>query len=478
MTVDKIDVSQAIEKTKAILNNDRSMSQEARSIVELLLIIINLLVNKLGLNSSNSSKPPSSDPNRKKGVKKKTKGKKRKPGGQPGHNGTNLKPVDNPDSIETINIDKRTIPPGQYKEVGFEKRQVIDIEISTHVIEYQAQILEDSQGKQYIAEFPEGVTRPAQYGNKMKAHSVYMSQFQLIPYDRIKDYFTDECDIPISAGSLANFNQEAYEKLEEFEEIAKKNLIQAEIAHADETGINVGGKRIWLHSVSNQDWTLFYPHEKRGGEAMKFVGVLPKFSGTLCHDHWKPYFEFPCAHSLCNAHHIRELERAWEQDKQKWAKKMQTFLVELNKATDKAGGELNKDEQDKYRKKYRAILAKGDEECPPPKIQKPKRGRPKKGKSRNLLERLRDYENETLRFMTDRLVPFTNNQGENDIRMTKVQQKISGCFRSIGGAKIFCRIRSYLSSCRKNGVMPTEALESLFKGCLPAFIRNSSKKME
>jgi len=177
-------------------------------------------------------------------------------------------------------------------------------------------------------------------------------------------------------------------------------------------------------------------------------------------------------HALCNAHHIRELERAIEQDDQKWAIEMKDFLIESNKEVTNAGGVLSEEGNKECRKKYRTILEKAEIECPaPPKIVG-KRGRTKKSKSRNLLERLRDFEDDVLRFTNNEEVPFTNNLGENDLRMTKVQQKISGCFRSLEGAYIFCRLRSYLSTCRKHGMKITEALKILFEGRLPDFVND------
>lgn len=468
MSINKINLTKAIEEAKSSLIEDTSMSKKTRAIMNILITVISLLTAKLGMNSSNSSKPPSTDPNRK---KKKAKGTDKKPGGQKGRKGSNLKPVKDPDVIEPLKIDKRTLPAGDYKDVGFERRQVFDIVVSSQVTEYQAQILEDASGKRFMAEFPEGVSRPAQYGAGLKAHSVYMSMFQLIPYDRIRDYFADQCNIPVSAGSIFNFNLESYNRLEEFEEIARRNLISASHAHADETGINVSGKRLWLHCVSNLDWTLFHPHEKRGGEAMTSMAVLPYFNGTLTHDHWKPYFQLSCLHALCNAHHLRELEGAWENDQQKWARNMQQLLLEINDAVEKAGGILSKEQYAAYLKRYRSTLTRGESECPPAEKIPGKRGRTKQTKSRNLLERLQGFETETLRFTLDPMVPFTNNLGENDIRMTKVQQKISGCFRSMEGAKIFCRVRSYLSTCRKRGMMPSEALKILFQGKMPDFIK-------
>jgi len=203
------------------------------------------------------------------------------------------------------------------------------------------------------------------------------------------------------------------------------------------------------------------------------MGVLPFFNGVLCHDHWKPYYRYACTHSLCNAHHLRELERAWEQDGQHWAKAMKALLIDMNNTVADAGGRLPATDAERWRQRYRQRLEEADIECPPPdKSQREagKRGRLKRSKARNLLERLRNFEHDVLRFMDIEYVPFTNNQGENDLRMTKVQQKISGCFRSMAGAKIFCRVRSYLSTCRKQGMSATEALALLFQGKSPAFM--------
>ena len=468
MKIENIDIQATIEKAQAIIGDDKHMSAGTKSIVEILILVITLLANRLNLNSANSSKPPSSDPNRKKKPKSKTG---RKKGGQKGHIGTTLEKVDDPDIIEPIPIDRRTLPAGQYHEVGYQARQVFDIDISRVVTEYRAQVLEDDSGKRYVAPFPQGVSKAVQYGAGIKAHAVYLSQFQLIPYNRVGDYFADQLHIPISEGSIFNFNKQAYKALDAFEAIAKEQISTSAVAHADETGINKSGDRFWLHCVSNEFWTLYYPHEKRGIEAFEAMGVLPGFGGILCHDHWKPYYRLDCTHALCNAHHLRELTRAWEQDGQQWANDMKELLEKINAKVNDAGGAFKAQQAARYRSQYRKLIKKGEIECPEPTRpkKKGKRGRIKKSKSRNLLERLRDFEDDVLRFMENEQVAFTNNLGENDIRMTKVQQKISGCFRSIEGAKIFCRIRSYLSTCRKQGIKASRALELLFNGRLPEF---------
>lgn len=468
MKIDNIDIEATIDNVHKLIRQDKQLSTATKSLFEMLILIITLLSNRMNLNSSNSSKAPSTDPNRKKQAIKKTG---RKPGGQKGHVGTTLKQINKPDKVKVIKVKRSELPAGNYQQVDFETRQVFDIDISRVVTEYRAEVLEDETGKRYVAPFPEGVTKAVQYGEGIKAHSVYMSQYQLIPYNRIQEYFADQLNIPISEGSIFNFNKHAYGLLAEFENRVQKELTASILAHADETSINIGGKRNWLHCLSNGIWTYFYPHEKRGKDAMDEMGVLPEFDGTLCHDHWKPYFRYSCTHALCNAHHLRELTRAWEQDAQQWAKEIKKLLETINKKVNDAGGALDAQKSQKYRQEYRNLIKKGEIECPEPEgpRKKGKRGRIKKSKSRNLLERLRDYEAEVLRFMDYQYVPFTNNLGENDIRMTKVQQKISGCFRSKEGAMIFCLIRSFLSTCRKQGIKASHALDLLFNGKLPDF---------
>jgi transposase len=468
----KLNINETIDNARNLLESDKQISPALKSMFELLLMIIMLLAGRLGLDSTNSSNPPSTDPNRKK-PKNKGAGKK-KPGGQPGRIGKNLESVDVPDNVVPIKLDKRSLPRGDYRDVGFEARQVVEIEISRIVTEYRAQILEDTQGKRFVAPFPPGISRPIQYGQSIKAHAVYLSQFQLIPYERVADYFINQASIPISVGSLFNFNREAYDRLEAFDLLAKEKLINALLIHADETGINVDGIRLWLHTASNERWTYFYPHEKRGSEAMNDIGILPLFRGVMAHDHWKPYYTYTeCSHALCNAHHIRELQWVIDNFGFIWAKLMQDLLLEINDEV--RASETNTLAEliaTSYRERYREILRNGmiempQPENPPPSDGKKKRGRVKKTKELNLLERLRNFENDVLRFMEVDYVPFTNNRGENDIRMTKVQQKISGCFKSMEGAKIFCRVRSYLLTAQKHGISPSEALKTLFDGKLP-----------
>ena len=472
MLIEDLDLDSSLEKARQLLKEDKSISPAVQAVMEVLILLVTILRKRLGLSSRTSSMPPSQDPNRERKLRS-DKGGKRKPGGQAGHTGSTLRKFKNPDEITEIAVNRTELSPERsYEKVGYKSRQVLDVKVSLHVREYRAEILEDDKGKRYVASFPAGVKKAIQYGSGVKAASVYLSQYQLIPLQRVQEQFNDQMGLPIGKGSIGNFNQEVYERLERFESWAKEALLASPLNHADETGINIGGKRRWLHTLCNEQITLYHADEQRGKDAMDRMGVLPDYKGRLCHDHWKPYYRYTdIVHVLCNAHHLRELERVIQEDNHLWAKDLKQLLLDLNQAVDAAGGALSDDEIKSYTETYHEILNKGDLECPlPPPTPPGKRGRPKKSFSRNLLERLRNFEKDTLRFIAEDIVPFTNNQGENDLRMTKVQQKISGCFRSMDGAKTFCRIRSFLSTCRKNKVSPSEALRDLFHSNFPRFM--------
>lgn len=474
-----INITETIAQAHKMLEDNRKVSPDFAAIFSTLLSVLEGLIHQQKPTSRNSSIPPSQDPNRPKQLKSGEGDKK--PGGQAGHVGKTLRPVESPDEIIHVPVDRGSVPQEHsYKKVGVSKRQVVEFHLSRHVKEYHLEILEDETGKRITAIPPDettAITRPIQYGASVKAMAVYMNQYQLVPYKRVAEYFLDQGNLPLSAGSLFNFNKEAFSLLENFEKISRKKLLNACVLHSDETGINVNGKLHWLHGILNDRWTLLMPHTKRGTEAMKDMDILPHFKGISVHDHWKPYFTYEqCRHALCNAHHLRELQGVIEAHlDHKWASKMKDLLLQINEEVTTAGGVLIEKERRPYREHYREILKEGDIESPIPtptptsKGVKKKSGRLKQTKERNLLDRLRDYEKEVLLFMEERDVPFTNNPGENDIRMAKVQQKISGCFKSFEGALIFCRVRSFLLTAQKHGVTATDALKTLFQGKLPDF---------
>ncbi len=241
MTLSSTYIAKSIDKLQAQLELEKDLSPALHSMIEMMILIIQLLVNRLGLNSQNSSKPPSTDTDQEK--KNKRPKTTKKSGGQHGHKGVTLKQVSEPDEIEFIPVDKSGLPKGRYKEIGVEKRQVVDIEFSRVVTEYQAQILEDNKGKRYVAAFPPNISKAIQYGNRLKAHVVYLSQYQLLPYQRIAECLSEQLGISISQGSIANFNQQAADLLIPYECIAKQQLTNASLLHADETGININGQR-------------------------------------------------------------------------------------------------------------------------------------------------------------------------------------------------------------------------------------------
>ena len=263
MTLNKVSITEAMNNAKNALANDKTISLSTKLAMELLITLMNILIDRLHLNSSNSSKPPSLDPDRKKASRKKSH---RPKGAQYGHNGTTLMPVDNPDEVVDLAIDKEQLPTNfSYQENGYVARQIVDIKISRFITEYRAEILADNNGNQYIAEFPLGITRPIQYGSSVKANATYLSVYQLIPCERLQEQFRNEYGIPISTGSICNFNAEAAAIIAElFEPIAKRVLVNSAVAHADETGANLDGKKIWLHNLSNDKWTWLEANSKRG----------------------------------------------------------------------------------------------------------------------------------------------------------------------------------------------------------------------
>jgi len=258
MTINNIDIDATIKALRQSLEQEKGMSPSLRALIEVLMVVVHLLVNRLGLNSQNSSKPPSTDNGQ---LKPTRKASGKKTGGQKGRVGTTLKQVEAPDEITSLSIDRRSLPKGhRYTEAGVEKRQVIDITFCPVVTEYQAQVLIDEQGKRYVAQFPEGINKAVQYGNTLKAHAVYLSQYQLLPYKRVAEYFSQQCHINLSEGSIANFNKQAFAQLSVFTKVVKQQLSQSACMHVDETGVNINGKRHWLHSASNDSWTDFSVH--------------------------------------------------------------------------------------------------------------------------------------------------------------------------------------------------------------------------
>jgi len=428
---------------------------------------------QLQLDSHNSSKPPSSDQGK---ITKSRRGRShRKPGGQAGHRGSNLAFSEQVDEIQRHRVDRCSGCGHDLSlvgAVGVERRQVFELPpLRLQVTEHQGQIKYCPLcAHRTRAVFPGGVDQPTQYGPRVKSLLVYLNNYQLLPYQRISELFSDLFGQGLSVGTIYQANQRCYEQLAVPEESIKRSIRSARVAHFDETGVYQNGRGIWLHSASTPQATYYFPHPKRGRQAMDAAAILPDFKGVAVHDHWSSYRHYEqCRHSYCNAHHLRELIRAKEQDQQAWAGGIKALLLTIKNAVDqaKARGQLQLDEaqQQAYLSQYRKILQKAYAAYPNPPPSPPgKRGRKKQSKSKNLLDRLIQYETETLRFMIDFRVPFDNNLAERDLRMVKVKQKISGGFRTPQGSAMFCRIRGVISTWRKQS---QDILENLTQALQP-----------
>jgi len=433
------------------------------------------LRDQLHLNSHNSSLPPSSDTSRQPPSTRSLRQQSgRKPGGQAGHEGATLTQVDTPDVVVVHPVAVCAMCGQDLSDVpvtAVETRQVFELPpLKLLVTAHQADIktcphcAQETKGV-----FPVDVRQPVQYGPRVKGFLVYLNQEQLLPYERATLLCEDLLGQPVSQGTLLTANDTCYAHLASTEAAIKHNLQQAAVVHVDETGVYEQGKRIWLHSASTPEMTYYFPHEKRGKDAMQAAEVLPQFHGTAVHDHWESYQAFDqCAHAFCNAHHLRELQRAIDQDEAQWAHEMKTLLRHIKEQVDaaKAVGQLAlpAEQIDVFQHHYRDIVegALRPYRTEPAANAPPKRGRAKQSTTKNLLDRLDKYQTETLRFMTDFRVPFDNNLAERDIRMTKVKQKISGTFRSSNGTRYFCRIRGFISTLKKQGRNILEGLTQTF----------------
>ena len=418
----------------------------------------------LNKNSGNSSRPPSTDGFKKPSPKSLREKSGKASGGQQGHAGKTLLQKETPDVVKVHVVEECSechISLGDVVSHAVEKRQVFEIpEPKLDVIEHRCEKkICPGCGKLNIGSFPSGVERPVQYGPRAKGFITYLQNYQMIPYERLSQFFEDIFGAPISEGTVFNATEAAYKNLESFEEYTKGLLIQSGTLHADETGVDVANKLHWLHTVSTDKLTYHLVHEKRGVEAIEAAGILPNFQGTLVHDCWAPYFKYDFRHALCNAHLLRELNAAIEDTKQPWAEEMRALLRKLNKATRACenGKGLCAAEIEGFEEEYNQIIRGGHEQTgglmPA-----------QKTVSRNLWERFLLKQHQVLRFIYDPTVPFDNNQAERDIRMVKVKQKVSGCFRSRAGANHYARIRAYISTVRKQGKNILLALQSAFMG--------------
>ncbi len=434
---------------------------------------IKRLENIISKDSSNSSKPPSSDNKLTKKVSNKKSNTKKSRGGQQGHKGRTLKTVSNPDNVVVLETSQCHCSHhlDDVKASKIIKRQSFDLpEIKMVVTQYEqhTKICPECQTV-HTPEFPKNVRATTQYGDNLRSFIAYCNTYQMLPYDRISEMVEDLTHHRLSKGTVYNTLNNYYDKLESYEGSIKALMIKEKVLHCDETGINVQGKLHWIHTASSSMMTYYMLHTKRGTVAMDDMEILPEYQGIAVHDHWKPYNKYSCSHSFCNAHHLRELNFITESEKVFWSDHMHTLLSKMNEEVHnvKNRGEerLSKGKIEQFLHHYDAICKGAMRYYPPPeKTAKKTRGRSAQAKGKNLLDRFVKHKEEILRFSINFNVPFTNNLAERDLRMIKVKEKISGTFASFKGGEIFTRIRGYISTLKKNNRPVLEELSNVLAG--------------
>lgn len=466
-----------LHERAAVIRHQQETIEQQKAKIDQQSATIQTLRDQLAKDSHNSSKPPSSDGYKKPSLPRTRslrRSGERKTGGQPGHTGHRLDPVKEPNHFEVHPVTECAhchTPLADVAVIDCEKRQVFDLPpVRVEVTEHQAETKTcPACGELTTAAFPPDVTQPTQYGPHIKAQATYFSVYHHIPLARIKEAFGDLYGQPLSEDTIRHANGRIEEGVTPTIEQIRQQLRAADVVHFDESGLRAVGKLHWVHVASTSTLTHYTFHPKRGSEAMEAGSILPHMTGTAVHDHWLSYFKVhQGSHALCNAHHLRELVYIHEQYQQPWAKEMIALLLEIKAAVDLASptqDHLPAAVVADFERRYVDILERGFVTNPPPDPPpEKKRGKQKQSPPKNLLDRLRDFQKEVLAFMHDFRIPFDNNQGERDIRMIKVKQKVSGAFRTTAGAKRFCNIRAYISTARKQGQPVLNALEAAYRG--------------
>jgi transposase len=431
---------------------------------------------RLNQTSSNSHLPPSSDKPWNKTPKPSTPRNKgeRKPGGQKGHKGETLRQSDTPTEVIEHGSDVCEHCGMSLKEVKgttSERRQVMGVRVEPNITEHQVQTKEcpfchtKTKGN-----FPPGIDQPVQYDSSVLGLASYLNNYAFIPYDQLGEIFEDIFNLPVSPGTLVAANNRLSSSLEYYEACIKELLKAAPVLHCDETGFRIHIEGRWLHVASTENLTLYHPDRCRGMEATKNMGILPNFQGVAVHDCYRSYYQFKgCKHALCIAHLIRELRGIEENQAQQWASEMLDLFETMHgwiEETKFYATSLEPHIAGTFEAEFDRIWDMGIADNPPP-IRSPtlnRRGRIRQTKAKNLLDRLNRYREDIFRCIHDFSVPFTNNQAERDLRMMKVKLKRSGAFRTEDGAREFCRIRGYISTCKKMGVSPHQAIQDAMKG--------------
>ena len=444
---------------------------------ELIAIILALvervaeLEARLNMNSKNSSKPPSSDGFKKPQSLRKPSGKKA--GGQQGHEGSRIK-LEKPDRYILHEPPECAGCPNvsacQANQKTGETRYEVDVVINTTTTAHQIVCRSCPLGAGTVKGcFPENINSTMQYGTNLEALAVSLNTIGMVSINRVHEILSGVFGVPISTGTIAAMIPDCAEKVAGPVNEIKEAVKEADLIHSDETGTRVDKKTIWAHTASTADLTYIEVQEKRGKEGMDAIGILLCFLGTVIHDCWAPYFLYTAiSHGLCNAHLLRELTAVLENTAQTWAQKLIDLLLEIKRKKEQL---LSQNQQkpppesvEEFSQAYDRILAEALSQNPVPVRDGKKKGRLKRGKTGALVDRLILRKSEYLLFFSDFAVPFDNNQAERDFRMFKVKQKVSGCFRTLEGARDFAAIMSYVGTARKRGILGFKAIKDALSG--------------
>lgn len=421
---------------------------------------------RLGLDSSNSSKPPSSDGYKKKPLDtsalKKVGGKK--VGGQPQHKGHHLEMQAVPDTIEIHHAPHCTCCGNTFSVsdtfyLGIaQKRQVFDMPTPTLFVTEHQTAVHFCCGRRHVGLFPSGVSAPVQYGVNIETLCNILTNDCRLSYEKASELLSDIYGCSLNVSTIYSANETLYENLAPIEESIKAEILQSEVVHFDETGMRVEGKLHWFHVACNALWVYILVAPKRGLEALKGASsILPSFKGWAVHDCWASYFSFDnCTHALCNAHILRELQALIDSGSI-WARLMHKFLLNLYKQSEEGTQTVPNPSQAIQTYQYICNIANKEEPAPIA----PKRGKPKNTKGRNLLNRLITHQEAVLAFALHQNVPFTNNCAEQAIRHVKVKQKVSMCFRKLKGAQMYARIQGTIATIRKHKMNVFKTLKDI-----------------
>ena len=435
------------------------------------------LEERLGKNSQNSSRPPSSDGYKKPRPVSNREKTGRKPGAQPGHRGSGLK-MPEPDKIEDIahipdECESCPLRGSCQRAAVSQVRNEIDVEIRVILRRHYAEsYVCPLRGNAVLSgEFPEGIASSMQYGAGVKALAATLNTEGMMSVQRTRDFLSAALRLSVCTGTISAMVRELAEKVRNgTEQGVFQELLKSPVNNGDETGFRVAGKLRWLHSVCNERFTYLSVQEKRGAEGMRTAGLLPEYAGILVSDCWSAYWSFPgLSHAICNAHILRELKGVHENDpEQTWAEDLRTLLQEMdhirNEAARRGNSALPPETLRDLRTRYDAILKDAAERNPHPVRQPGQRGRTARGKVRCLIDRLTEHRDEALLFLADFRVPFTNNRAEQSLRMAKVKGKVSGCLRTVSGAEDFAAVMSFIASVKKHGINVLSAVRQAFQG--------------